>query len=158
MQTFKIHPAIGCARIGNSEEFYLAPEQTGTLPIECDAQGREIVDKNGAPVHVSQFKESGNPGRIKRQAARFRIFVYDENQPDSDRELKIGDTFPFPLNTSTTGPQIVEGTVIDIAWTVHLANKKPRGMHSVKTMACMATVPVTHCATPKSRNRTGGVS
>lgn len=124
MQTFKIHPAIGCARIGNSEEFYLAPEQTGALPIECDAQGREITDQNGAPMRVSQFKESGNPGRIKRQAARFRIFVYDENQLDSRRELKIGDKYQFQLNTSTTGPQLVEGTVVDIAWTVHLANKK----------------------------------
>lgn len=124
MQTFKIHPAIGCARIGNSEEFYLAPEQTGALPIECDAQGREITDPNGAPLRVSQFKESGNPGRIKRQAARFRIFVYDENQLDSRRELKIGDKYQFQLNTSTTGPQLVEGTVVDIAWTVHLANKK----------------------------------
>lgn len=124
MQTFKIHPAIGCARIGNSEEFYLAPEQTGALPIECDAQGREITDQNGTPVRVSQFKESGNPGRIKRQAARFRIFVYDENQLDSRRELKIGDKYQFQLNTSTTGPQLVEGTVVDIAWTVHLANKK----------------------------------
>ncbi|MDC8445825.1 MAG: LodA/GoxA family CTQ-dependent oxidase [Nitrosomonas sp.] len=124
MQTFKIHPAIGCARIGNSEEFYLAPEQTGALPIECDAQGREITDQNGTPVRVSQFKESGNPGRIKRQAARFRIFVYDENQLDSRRELKIGDKYQFQLNTSTTGPQLIEGTVVDIAWTVHLANKK----------------------------------
>lgn len=124
MQTFKIHPAIGCARIGNSEEFYLAPEQTGALPIECDAQGREITDQNGTPVRASQFKESGNPGRIKRQAARFRIFVYDENQLDSRRELKIGDKYQFQLNTSTTGPQLIEGTVVDIAWTVHLANKK----------------------------------
>jgi len=124
MQTFKIHPAIGCARIGNSEEFYLTPEQTGTLPIECDAQGREITDESGAPLRVNQFKESGNPGRIKRQASRFRIFVYEENQLDSERELKIGDKYQFRLNTSTTGPRLVEGTVVDIAWTVHLANKK----------------------------------
>lgn len=124
MQQFKIHPAIGCARIGNSEEFYLAPEQPGALPIACDEQGREIIDKKGAPVRVDQFKESGNLGRIKRQAARFRIFVYDENQLDSARELKIGDKFQFALNTPTTGPQQVEGMVVDIEWTVHLANKK----------------------------------
>ncbi|MCP5251195.1 MAG: hypothetical protein H6939_05675 [Burkholderiales bacterium] len=158
MQTFKIHPAIGCARIGNSEEFYLAPEQTGALPIECDAQGREITDPNGAPLRVSQFKESGNPGRIKRQAARFRIFVYDENQLDSRRELKIGDKYQFQLNTSTTGPQLVEGTVVDIAWTVHLANKKRRGTRSAKTTACTVTARIIRCAIPKSPNRTGGGS
>ena len=124
MKQFKIHPAIGCARVGNSEEFYLAPEQPGHLPIECDAQGREIVDKSGQPQRVSNFKESGNLGRVKRQAARFRIFVYDEGETDSSRELKIGDTLKFILNTSVTGPQIVEGTVTDIQWTVHLANKK----------------------------------
>ncbi|WP_292989522.1 LodA/GoxA family CTQ-dependent oxidase [Nitrosomonas sp.] len=124
MNQFKIHPAIGCARIGNSESFYLAPEQTGALPIECDDRGREIIDEKGLPVRVSQFKEAGNLGGIKRQAARFRIFVYDENQAESERELKIGDKFQFPLNTSTTGPQMVEGTVVDIEWTVHLANKK----------------------------------
>lgn len=140
MKTFKIHPAIGCARIGNSDEFYLAPEQPGALPIECDDQGREILDKKGQPQRVSTFKEAGNLGRIKRQAARFRIFVYDEGQSDSQIELRIGDKFQFPLDTSTTGPQIVEGTVTDIEWTVHLANKKSSwyafsqndGMHGYK--------------------------
>ncbi len=125
MKQFKIHPAIGCARVGNSEEFYLAPEQLGALPIECDNNtGQEICDEQGQPQRVTKFKEADNLGRIKRQAARFRIFVYDKDADDSQQELKIGDKFEFPLETSTTGIQLVEGTVTDIQWTVHLANKK----------------------------------
>lgn len=34
LPVYKIHPAIGIARVGNSPiAFYLAPESTGTLPI-----------------------------------------------------------------------------------------------------------------------------
>ena len=40
MATYKIHPGIGIARLGNSDtEFYLAPETPAGLPQECDAQG-----------------------------------------------------------------------------------------------------------------------
>ena len=34
---FKIHPAIGVARVGSSDAFYVAPETTGGLPT--DRQG-----------------------------------------------------------------------------------------------------------------------
>ncbi len=32
MPIYKVFPAIGVARVGNSEEYYLAPETTGGLP------------------------------------------------------------------------------------------------------------------------------
>ena len=38
------------------------------------------------PVMVGTFKDA--QGRIKRQAARFQVFVYDEDNPDG-RPLKI---------------------------------------------------------------------
>ncbi len=124
MAIFKIHPGIGIARLGNTDEFYLAPEQLGALPIECDDQGREKTAKGGEPVRVQNFKESGDLSKIKRQGARFRVFAYDdENDPDG-REIKIGDTFTFELETTTTGRTLVEGRVKDVQWTVHLANKK----------------------------------
>lgn len=124
MTTFKIHPAIGIARLGNSDQFYLAPEQPGALPIECDEQGLEAVDDQGRPVRVSSFKEDGDLSKVKRQAARFRVFAYDGENDRSGREIRIGERFTFTLESNVTGRQRVTGTVKDILWQVHLANKK----------------------------------
>lgn len=123
--TFKIHPAIGIARLGNSpDEIYLAPEETGALPVKCDEQGNPALDKDGQEIRDRQLKDS--QGRVKRQAARFRVYVYDEQSPDG-REVKIGDEIEVaalqPLQGAPSG-QIVAGTLVDISWTVYLANKK----------------------------------
>jgi hypothetical protein len=112
--TYRIHPGIGIARLGNSDtEFYLAPETPGSLPQACDNDGNPSYRADGVtPVHVTNFKDS--QGRIKRQAARFQIFVYDEESPDG-RPLKIGDRVAGGGN---------EGTLVDIQWRVYVANKK----------------------------------
>jgi hypothetical protein len=112
--TYKIHPAIGIARLGNSPQFYLAPEKTGGLPIDCNSDG--TVNEPEQPV--TRFKDDQQ--RIKRQGARFRVFTYDDNSPGG-RELEIGDTIEV-LNP-TTG-QLLQGTLADVQWTVYLANKK----------------------------------
>ncbi|MCX7109158.1 MAG: LodA/GoxA family CTQ-dependent oxidase [Proteobacteria bacterium] len=114
MATYKIHPGIGIARLGNSEtEFYIAPEMPANLPMECDANGNPILapDLSG-PVLVKTFKDK--QGRIKRQAARFQVFVYDGDSPDG-RPLKLGDAVEGGGNN---------GKLIDIQWRVYLANKK----------------------------------
>ena len=73
---FRIHPAIGIARVGNSpNSFYIAPEVTGGLPIDCDPEGNPIV-KDDREQPVSKFKDA--QGRIRRQAARFRVYLYDD--------------------------------------------------------------------------------
>jgi L-Lysine epsilon oxidase N-terminal/L-lysine epsilon oxidase C-terminal domain len=87
----KIHPAIGIARVGNSPEFFIGPE----IPGICD-------------VPAGGYKDAGEPGkgipaRVKRQAARFRIFGYD-------RDGKVVKELTARQAT--------------ITWTVHLANKK----------------------------------
>lgn len=111
--TYKIHPAIGIARVGDSQEdFYLCPESLGGLPIKCDQQGNAILDHDGSELTTSTFKDK--KGRIKRQAARFKIFVYDDENP-AGRELKIGDHVEGTVS---------RGTLVDIEWTVYLANKK----------------------------------
>ncbi|GAA3016191.1 LodA/GoxA family CTQ-dependent oxidase [Streptomyces lactacystinicus] len=56
----KIHPAIGIARVGNSEEFFYGPE----TPDED-------------PRTPGSYKEG--TGKIKRQAARFRAYGYDKD-------------------------------------------------------------------------------
>ncbi len=115
---FRVHPAIGLARVGNSEEYYIAPEtmagmplkgeteKTGGLPIKAGAESETITsndlrDKNGA---------------LKRQAARFRIYQYP-----------AGTTETYPSGAGEEvkiGKEINGKKVADIIWTVHVANKK----------------------------------
>ncbi len=110
---YKIHPAIGIARVGDSpKEIYLSPETNEGLPIACSNDGNELLDGDGNPIPTTNFKDS--KGRIKRQAARFQIFVYDEKNPEG-RPLKIGDTVHGIVSS---------GKLVDIQWTVYLANKK----------------------------------
>mgnify|MGYP000583693980 CR=1 FL=1 len=80
-----IHPAIGIARVGNSPgEWFLGPETPGPHP----------VPRGG-------FKDP--VGRIKRQAARFRLFGLD-GEGNVVAEITAADA--------------------DIRWKVHLANSK----------------------------------
>lgn len=119
---FKIHPSIGIARLGNSpSDFYLAPETTGGLPIQCGPDGNSVV-VDGKEQPVTHFKD--DQGRIKRQAARFRVFVYNDQNPGG-REVQIGDTFQvMNLKSGRINGQILTATLLDIKWTVYLANKK----------------------------------
>jgi hypothetical protein len=108
---FKIHPAIGIARVGDSpDSFYLAPEQAGQLPTELTAEGKEQP--------IKKFKDDEQ--RVKRQAARFRVYGYDDDFKQG-KELQIGDTIEVVRWKSG---QLVTGQVLDIKWTVYLANKK----------------------------------
>ncbi|MBT9100041.1 LodA/GoxA family CTQ-dependent oxidase [Methylovulum psychrotolerans] len=114
MATYKIHPGIGIARLGNStSEFYIAPEMPANLPQQCDAQGNPLLtpDLTG-PLLVNTFKDKH--GRIKRQAARFQVYVYDADSPEG-RPLQLGDPVEGGGN---------HGVLTDIQWRVYLANKK----------------------------------
>src|SRR5687767_10159119 len=80
-----IHPAIGIARVGNSpRDWFLGPEAPGPHPVPSGG-----------------FKDGA--GRIKRQAARFRLYGLDRY-----------------------GEVVAEVTAADadIRWSVHLANTK----------------------------------
>ena len=80
-----IHPAIGIARIGDSpNEFFIGPEVTDALPEKPEF----YRDASGA---------------LKRQAARFHIYGYNEEG------RVVGELTPDNAN---------------IEWSVHLANKK----------------------------------
>ncbi|MCB9234954.1 MAG: hypothetical protein H6581_25085 [Bacteroidia bacterium] len=109
----QIHPAIGVARVGDSpDSFYISPETTGGLPIQCDCEGNAIIDPvTLAEKTVTSYKDK--EGRVKRQAARFGVFVIGKDGKGTP--LKIGDTIE-----TLTGP----GTVTDIKWTTYVANKK----------------------------------
>ena len=66
----------------------------------------------------STFKDP--QGCVKRQAARFRIYAYDDANPQG-RELKVSDTVTFVQQRSG---QLITAKLLDINWTVYLANKK----------------------------------
>jgi L-lysine 6-oxidase len=94
--TYKIHPAIGFARVGDApDSFYLEPTTVGGLPTEYHDHGK------GQPV--THFKEAG---QIRRQAARFRIYRYEDGKD------------PVEVTAGT------EGCLQQVKWTVHMANKK----------------------------------
>lgn len=113
----RIHPSIGFARVGDSDEYLLAPETIAGLPIPGQAT------TGGLPIRPGTEREtitSGDlrdqAGALKRQAARFRIYAYPSDGQEAwptgqGEEIKIGSTFG-------------ERTVKDIVWQVHLANKK----------------------------------
>jgi L-lysine 6-oxidase len=103
---YEIHPSIGIARVGNSpESFYLAPDEIGSLPIECDGNGNALLE--GSVVQpVKKFKDGEE--QVRRQGARFRLFVHDDTKKaEPAREVTLDDR-----------------GIRNIEWTVHLANKK----------------------------------
>lgn len=118
---FRIHPTINFARVGDSDEYYIAPETAaGEIAVE------ETGLFGGLPIHpgtedtpITADQLRDGQGRVKRQAARFRLFAYDRPQtryPDGGgREVTIGATV-----ATSDGPK----TIRDIIWMVHLANKK----------------------------------
>ncbi len=114
---FKIHPAIGIARVGDSPtSFYLAPEQAGQLPIDCDQDGNAVV-KDGKEQPISKFKDAQQ--RVRRQAARFRVYGCKDGSPQG-QEIEVGQQ----IEAVAPSGQLLTGEVVDIEWTVYLANKK----------------------------------
>jgi hypothetical protein len=81
----EVHPSIGIARVGNSDEFFIGPEPDGERP--------------------ARYRDTS--GRLRRQAARFRVFECERDDRGtllSAREIRAGDA--------------------QIQWTVHLTNRK----------------------------------
>jgi len=119
---FRIHPAIGIARVGNSEEYYLGPETMagmdginsndpmGGLPIKMGKETQTIMSDDLRDID----------GKLKRQAARFKIYGYSEDEiqqypTQAGAEIQVGSS----INVNGTNK-----IVSTILWQVHLANKK----------------------------------
>jgi L-Lysine epsilon oxidase N-terminal/L-lysine epsilon oxidase C-terminal domain len=92
---YKIHPAIGIARLGDSEKFYLAPATVGGLPVNLDGRRFKECD----------FRDSKK--KLKRQGVRFQVLAYNDD----------GSGPGVPVIPGKNG-------VATIRWTVHVANKK----------------------------------
>lgn len=115
---FRIHPALGIARVGNSKEYYLGPETMAGFPVQGQnglTGGLPIRPGTEAEVITSRELRDRNGG-LKRQAARFRIFHYRGDEVDQ---------YPCGGGSEVTvGGRVGDRIVADIIWTVHLANKK----------------------------------
>lgn len=115
----RIHPTIGLARVGNSEQFYLGPETPAGIP----QPGTDLV--GGLPIQPGTESEPINDsdlrdadGALKRQGQRFRIYLYD------DPEAAAKYPYEGKVEEVQIGSVVGGKTVVDIFWTVHLANKK----------------------------------
>ena len=93
MADLRIHPAIGVARIGNAspDQLFIGPESPG-VPGGWDPATQRFI----------AFKDAN--GRVRPQAARFRIFEFD-GAGNPTREISLADGFK-------------------IEWRVHVANRK----------------------------------
>ncbi len=69
IKSIRIHPGIGMARLGDSDEFYVGPEAPGVV---VDPGGSGGPGPNGGSYRDSQ-------ARLKRQAQRYRVYAYDAN-------------------------------------------------------------------------------
>src|SRR5580765_3021534 len=112
----RVHPAIGIGRVGDSQEFYIAPvTQAGTLGPNGLMGGLPIKPgTEDTPITADDFRDKS--GNVKRQAARFRIYAYP-----------AGSSGKYPTGGGTLvtlGSMLGAKKVVDIVWTVHLANKK----------------------------------
>lgn len=92
---FKIHPAIGVARLANNEEFY-------------EFFDYEAKRAAGQAQTLQYMSERHGQHWMKRQAVRFRIFAYDSH----GRELgELSETTMARLGISAS-------------WTANIANRK----------------------------------
>ena len=118
--TYRIHPAIGIARVGDSpEDFFIGPEAPGVLPT---------LTRSDAPAlpagQKGKYKDSKS--RVKRQGARFRIYEYTSN--DAGAATKVRE---------------ITAEDADIEWEVHLANRKAASLRFPKGKRRNEGVPET---------------
>ena len=95
---YRIHPAIGIARVGDSpDDFFIGPEAPGVPP--------KLNKPDDSSAKSGKYKDQQQ--RIKRQGARFRIYEYTED----------------PAGVVTKTREITSAEA-QIEWEVHLANRK----------------------------------
>ena len=96
--SYRIHPAIGIARVGDSPaEYFVGPEAPGVSP--------SLTNPSDSSAQRGGYKDRHR--RIKRQGARFRVYEYTTDQAGAVtrvREITAADA--------------------EIDWEVHLVNRK----------------------------------
>ncbi|CAH6813959.1 LodA/GoxA family CTQ-dependent oxidase [Vibrio chagasii] len=98
---YVIYPAIGISRVGNSSQWYYAPELPGQV-----ADPRVPNDLSSSTCDI-QYKDAY--GAVKKQAARFRIYGLNADG-------QVVSEINHGINA--------ENKCIKVEWKVHLANRK----------------------------------
>jgi L-Lysine epsilon oxidase N-terminal/L-lysine epsilon oxidase C-terminal domain len=113
---FRVHPAIGIGRVGDSDEFYIEPVTAAGVKQPNGLMGGLPVKPGteDTPITADDFRDK--QGNVKRQAARFRIYAYP---PGASDQYPTGGGELVKIGGSVGGKKVA-----DIVWTVHLANKK----------------------------------
>lgn len=114
---FRVHPSINFARFGTSEDYILSPETSAGLPQTNTAVTGGLPIKKGTENEtVTSADLRDADGNLKKQAARFRIYAYDDS----------ATAYPSGQGQEVTlGFQLQDGRkVVDMIWSSHLANKK----------------------------------
>ena len=97
-RTYRIHPAIGIARVGDSpDDYFIGPEAPGVPP--------SLHKPDAPPSPNGTYKD--RQGRIKRQGVRFRIYEYTHD--DANVLVQVRE---------------ITSAEAQIDWEVHLANRK----------------------------------
>lgn len=120
---FRIHPSIGFSRVGTSDDYYLAPETLTGLPTGAGEPVGGLPIRRGTeaePIRASDLRDKSQ--RMKRQAARFRIFIYDA--PGGAETYPMGQAGSEVRIGSRVNVGGALRTITDIVWSVHMANKK----------------------------------
>ena len=115
---FRVHPTINFARFGTSDDYFLSPETAAGMPLEgTQTTGGLPIKKGTENEFISSQDLRDSEGKLKKQAARFRIYTYD---------LEGEDHYPGGQGSEIRiGTKLTDGrTVTDLVWSVHLANKK----------------------------------
>ncbi|EAQ66745.1 hypothetical protein MED121_12495 [Marinomonas sp. MED121] len=114
---FRVHPSINFARFGTSDEYILSPETSAGLPQANDnvTGGLPIKkDTESDPVTSNDLRDE--EGFLRKQAARFRIYAYENGKSEypsgEGTEVTIGTVLPDGRKVKT------------MLWSCHLANKK----------------------------------
>lgn len=148
---FRIHPSIGFARVGTSPEHYLAPETSAGEPGADGQPSGGLPIREGTesePIRASDLRDDQK--RMKRQAARFRIFAYAK--PEGTETYPMGEPRAEVRIGSTVEIGGVTKTVRDIVWTVHVANKKANWYQSPDDDGIIAWGTPAAPQTPPLRN------
>ena len=130
---FRLHPTINFARVGTSDEYYLSPETSAGLPTPGagDTVGGLPIKAGTEDEPISSDDLRDDAGHLRRQAARFRIYAYAFDPPDS---YPAGDGVEI-----CPGSELADGRVVkDVVWTVHLANKKANAYNVVPSQGLQA--------------------
>jgi len=103
----RIHPGIGVSRLGDSSEYYVGPEVMNPKPTEPTLE-------DGLYGSEATNKMRDKYGQLKRQAARFRVYGYDEN--------------------GNVVAEVQQSANTSVDWAVHVANKKSDWFYFIAAM------------------------